>query len=201
MPKVKVPKNSPSIDLTPMVDLGFLLVTFFMLTTVMRPEEPVTVMTPGSVSDLTLPDRELMTITIDKDNRVFYTFDGQQYRKAVLAKMGEKYNTKFTTDEAHTFALLTSFGLPMSKLKEWLALSQEDRKAIKLTGVPIDSLHNELSDWVLFTRLTTLQDKKEFRVAIKADQMTDYTTVKKVIETLQGKKVNRFNLVTNLKTQ
>ena len=38
--------------MTPMVDLAFLLVTFFMLTTKFAPDEPVAVDMPTSVADI-----------------------------------------------------------------------------------------------------------------------------------------------------
>ncbi len=194
MGKVKTHRASTSIDMTPMVDLAFLLVTFFMLTTKFAPEEPLAVDTPSSVSQIILPDTDILTISIGKDGRVFFNMDGQYTRATLLGKIGELYNVSFTPEETHKFAVMSSIGVPIASLKQFLDMSTEERKQVTQPGIPIDSAHNELADWVLQSRLSN----RKLRIAIKGDRDSDYPTVRKVVNTLIDRKVNRFNLITNM---
>jgi len=187
-------RGSPTIDMTPMVDLAFLLVTFFMLTATAIPDEPVIVDTPSSISEIQIPEKDVITITIGKDGKVFYNMDGQYTRATVLGKMGELYNVQFTPEETHSFAILSSIGVPIGSLKQFLAMTPEQRKEIDQPGIPVDSLHNELADWVLQSRLAN----RGLRIAIKGDRDANYPIVKKVINTMIDKKVNRFNLITGM---
>src|SRR4051812_42293778 len=112
MPKIKIPKKSPSLDMTPMVDLAFLLVTFFMLTTKFRPDEPVVVDQPSSISEISLPDKGVIMITVDAKGRVFFNVEGQQVRKDILERVGKQYNLQFDEKEMKRFAVLASVGMP-----------------------------------------------------------------------------------------
>ncbi|MCX2741356.1 ExbD/TolR family protein [Pontibacter anaerobius] len=197
MPKVKVKRKNPSLDMTPMVDLFFLLVTFFMLTATARPDEAVVVDTPSSVSEIKIPDTNVITITVDKDSRVFFGVDGQQTKEALLDKIAGKYGVGFTAEEKRTFSLLSNFGVPINQLKSFLSMESSARKEVNQPGIPIDSVHNELGDWVLQTRLTN----PKVVIAIKGDQDADYPTVQRVIDILQDRKVNRFNLITDMESK
>jgi biopolymer transport protein ExbD len=78
MPRIKKARIAVKIDMTPMVDVAFLLLTFFMLTTQFRPAEEVQIVLPSSHSDFKLPESDVMLISLSKDNRIFLGFDSQR---------------------------------------------------------------------------------------------------------------------------
>jgi len=197
MPRIKPKRSTPRLDMTPMVDLAFLLVTFFMLTTKFRPEEPVPVDIPASESKMTLPDLHIMTLTVSTDGRVFLDVQQKGIRQAWAQKLSEQFKLNLNDDEVNTFSNLSSFGVPMEQLKSYLDLSGPERKAFKQPGVPIDSAHNELGNYILYARLAA---ENNLNIAIKGDRDADYKTVKEVIKIVQEapNNINNFNLITTL---
>ena len=84
MPKFKKPRVSVRVDMTPMVDVAFLLLTFFMMTTSFKPPEVVEIKLPTSHSAFKLPESDVMMITLSKDGRIFLGLDSQRLRARVF---------------------------------------------------------------------------------------------------------------------
>jgi biopolymer transport protein ExbD len=200
MPKIKLPTKSPHIDMTPMVDLFSVVLTFLMLTATMRQTEPAPVDTPYSISEKPTPDFNTMTLILSKDERVFLNFDNGpdtllKFRPKVLALMGERYSVQFSESELRQFEKYpSSMGVPILKMKEFLAAKDAKEKAVFQTGIPIDSTDNQLALWILFTR----QVNPNVQACIKGDSKTAFPIVKKVLDIMQDKNVNKFNLITSL---
>lgn len=213
MAEVQSSKGSPSLDMTPMVDLAFLLVTFFMLTATSRVTEPVVVDTPSSTADKLLP-KNVILISIDDKGKPFYNINNSEVRKKTLQKMGQQYQITFTEKELQTFGGMTSIGVPMAQLKEYINMEDAQRVAKPSPGIPHDSLHNELGDWIQFGRIEAAKQAKteeeraeklgrEFkyeplRYAIKADGQSNYIAVKEIIKVFTDIDIYRFNLITDL---
>ena len=60
------------IDMTPMVDVAFLLLIFFMSTSQFDPPQKVPITIPDSHSNLKVPESDVMTIGVSKDNQILY---------------------------------------------------------------------------------------------------------------------------------
>lgn len=185
------------IDMTAMSDVTVLLLTFFMLTSTFVKKEPVQVTTPASVSEIKIPETNVLQILIDPDGKVFMSMDKQSDLEQVLTAMGEQYGVSFTPQETKTFMLASTFGVSMGKMKQYLNLPADQQDAVlKNEGIPCDSVDNQFKDWVRNARATN----KDLRIAIKADATTPYSVIKNVMNSLQDLKENRYNLITSLKT-
>lgn len=89
MSKIKPKRAGILLDMTPLVDIGFLLLTFFMLTTQFKPLEEVHIDLPSSNSVFKLPESDVMTISIAQDGRIFLGLDSQRLRSRLFGKENE----------------------------------------------------------------------------------------------------------------
>jgi len=205
MAKIKLKRAQPHVDMTPMVDLFSLLLTFFMLTASFRPQEAKVIDSPSSVSEKATPDKDVISVLVSKDDKVFFSMDNGKdtsahFRTQLITKINDIYKLSLNEKEIKTFSQGSSFGMPMNKLKAYLNEEDAGRKEAMQTGIPMDTIGNqypELEIWVAYAR--ELNPMAE--IAINGDAEANYKIVKKVMDVMQLKNVNKFNLVTNLQKE
>lgn len=208
--------GAPALDMTPMVDLAFLLVTFFMLTASFRMAEPVVVDPPSSIGQVDLPDNHIL-VTIDNNGRAFFGISNSTAKMNALRQMAAKYKVGFTEEQIVKFSGLPSFGVDIKDLPAYIDTKEEARKNFQpQKGVPLDTItpNNQLKDWIAIggteavkmyeeAKLKAADAGGEFkaekpRYAIKCDGKTKYIFVKDVIKTFTDLKLYQFNLITSL---
>jgi biopolymer transport protein ExbD len=209
MPKIKLPRKSTHIDMTAMCDVAFLLLTFFMLATKFKPEEPVQIIQPASTSTKNIPEG-FMLITLDKNGRVFFDVDNKNQKLELIEKINEDKGLQLTETEVKSFVNGSGVGVPFSQLKQYLAMTPAQQKEVDKTtrGVPTDTTENfetnELAYWLtsarFFVKSTDSKGNEvQGRIAIKADGAAKYPDVNKVIGTLGHLGIFKFSFYTDLK--
>lgn len=185
--------------MTPFVDVAFLILSFFMLATKFKPEEPVEVTTPNSVSSTILPEKDAFMVSVDKDGRVFVQMDNPQSRRDLIENLNTTRNLGLTPAEIKNFINAPSIGVPFSQLKGLLSLDPEEESTKQLMkkqpGIPCaDSTGGELYFWVR-DALVAYSGKK-LNLLIKADNNTTYPSFKNVLNAFKKNDQNKFLLVT-----
>jgi len=192
MAVVKPKKHPPHTDMTAMTDVAFLLLTFFIMTATFKTND-AEITTPTSISQIKVPDDELMIISIDKDGKVFFGVDAKPTRVAMLENLGQTKGITFTDAEKAKFSIQTSFGFPVNQLKPWLNMSKEQMTAVKQPGVKVDSTGtSELADWIYAARKASPM----LRIALKGDNVSKFPVFKDVLANLQSQNINKFSLIT-----
>ncbi len=208
--------GAPALDMTPMVDLAFLLVTFFMLTASFRMSEPVVVDPPSSIGEVPLPDNHIM-VTIDDKGRAYFGISNSTAKMEALREMSAKYKVAFTEEQIVKFSGLPSFGVDIKYLPAYLDAKEEESKAFQpQKGVPLDTItpNNQLRDWIAIGGKNAVEVYNEAkkkaeeannelkaekpRYAIKAAAKTPYIFVKDVVKNFTDLKIYQFNLITTL---
>jgi biopolymer transport protein ExbD len=112
------------IDMTPMVDVAFLLLTFFMLTTQFRPPTEVDVILPDSHSAIKLPESDVITVSVNKEGRIFMGLDSQRDRVKVFGEEN-KLRLDLPVDRAELEAKLIQARVANPKLRTVLKCDRD----------------------------------------------------------------------------
>lgn len=196
MPSVKIKKHVPQNDMTPFVDVAFLILSFFMLATKFKPEEPIEVTTPNSVSSIVLPEKDAFMVSVDKEGRAFVSVDNPEFRQVLIQNLNTTRNLGLTPAEMKAFINAPSVGVPFNQLKNLLAMDPEMAKKVKQPGVPCaDSTGGELYFWVR-DALSAYSGRK-LNLLIKADNDTKYPDFKNILNAFKKNDQNKFLLVTS----
>ncbi len=198
MGKVKIKKSDVWIDMTPMSDVMTLLLCFFMLTSPFVKQEPVKVNSPGSVSEIKVPEKSVLNILVDKTGKIFMSLDNQNDVVDVLSGMTGQYGISLTKAQVKKFQNDPMWGAPMDKLEAYLSLSTQDMsEQLPGLGIPTDSIDGKDSEFQLWVRQAR-DVNPDIKIAIKADEATPYSIVKKIMSELQDMNENRYYLITTL---
>ena len=198
MAKVKIQKKDIWIDMTPMSDVMTLLLCFFMLTSTFLTPEPVTVNAPNSVSEVKIPEQDVLNILVTPEGRVFLGTENKNNMQAMLDEMTDKNGVSLNATQIKHFREDAMAGAPMNMLAGYLNLEPEKMgEAIQKLGIPLDSINggkSEFQQWVSAARSAN----PDIKLAIKCDSKTPYASIKKLMSELQDMNENRFQLITNL---
>lgn len=185
--KKRAKKQSTRIDMTPMVDLAFLLLTFFVLTATFSKPKSMELTFPAPPPPDQKPDeiKKGITFLLSKDDRIFY-YEGQ-FRPVA--------------DEKGPATTLSELSFDQGSLHKYLLDKNKDmHEQIRA----LEAKHNskQLPDST-YKRLVRERkaDKESYTYLIKTDDQATYKNVIDLIDELNINVVGKYVMVDILKPE
>ena len=185
--KKRAKKQSTRIDMTPMVDLAFLLLTFFVLTATFSKPKSMELTFPAPPP----PDQKIeevkkgITFLLSKNNRIFY-YEGQ-FRAVADDKGAATVLTELSFDQSSLHKYLLDKNKPMQDK----IIALEKRHAAK-----------QLADTTYKRMVREVKaDKESYTYLIKTDDQATYKNVIDVIDELNINVVGKYVMVDIMKSE
>ena len=173
--KKRAKKLSTRIDMTPMVDLGFLLLTFFMLTTTFSQPKVIELTPPVKSDEKTKVDTTTLTLILGKSDTVYY-YNGLLH---ATHDSNNILQTDFSDDGVRKLVLGQN-QFVMNSIKD----IQTQHNANKMP----DSTYNRLLD--------KAEGNKSARfVIIKTDSTTKYINVVMALDEMNICNIGKYSLI------
>lgn len=198
MPSVHLPKKSTFVDMTPFVDVAFLILTFFIMATKFKPPEPIEIATPNSVSTIELPESNAVLVTIDKEGKVYFTVLSEKDKKVydeIVNSVNSLRSLGLTDAEKANYRKTYIVGVGFGQLKQLLDLPPDQQKNLKQPGIPIDSTGGDLTYWIQAAKSAFAGQPLKY--LIKGDNNSKYPVFKDVLEGFKKNEVFKYNLITS----
>ena len=149
-----------------MSDVMVLLLTFFMLTSTFVKNEPVKVNQPSSVSEIKVPEQNVLNIIVNNEGKVFMGMDNQNNMLTLIQDMNDEANLGLNAAEMKKFQTDPLWGIPFKSLKGYLDLPQEKMTEVitsKDAGVPLDSINGGKSEFQLWVTKAKAIKRYDYR--------------------------------------
>ncbi len=185
-----IKKPGVNIDMTPLVDVIMLLLTFFMLVATFKAEstDAIEIKLPESVvTDTTkLPEKDIMTLTLTKAGDVFLDVDNYKVREQVF---GDAFGVGLFHPDS------------TSKSEYEMTGGKVEGKQFKrkVTIMNRGQFEKTLTDLRLALKNSTA-GKSDFRIVLKGDTQTNYGVVEDLMDIFKTTHNTRFALVTDVKS-
>lgn len=92
--KKKVHRVGVRIDMTPMVDVAFLLITFFMLTTTMSKPQTMEINLPPSETTVEVAESNLLTLRVSEAFDIFWAVGTEKPQEVEFKELGKLLKEK-----------------------------------------------------------------------------------------------------------
>lgn len=173
--KVRAKKSSTHIDMTPMVDLAFLLLTFFMLTTTFSKPKTMEInmpIKPPPGTEIPKINNAITVLLTDKDR--IYWYDGE-------------FKPDSTQLQLADFSASGIRKILLERNKDIHEKVREQQKKLERREIA-DSTYKRV-------RIAIMGDKKALTVLVKTDDKAKYRNVVDMLDELNISNIGKYAIV------